>query len=746
MGGLAAEVMGGCAVTAADSVLSGSLTTRSSRNALVGGLIAVCRGENQNGVSNKTTLSVTGLQVKGEAIGAEQATVSSGGLLGYQWKNTDVVFQTGKTGGVMISGSFLEAGRATFGGLVYQAAGYWNVTAKDSIVFKNGNQKNQFAGASEKAKPSGLLVGTGLVYGTQNGAEQAEMALYLEMGTWGTASDAAYRIENGAVELGIADLEYFDELVGITKEDDAGSSNAVVSLAVRDNRQNAVCIDQNGTTTTYTGQLGTNYKNGRTRYYYNLDSYRKNNSALTLKHVASPEDLVLWSAAQYAAENIRGCFRRDDDKDVIITGKLDLTGYSYYPVTPLGAVNLGDGVTETELIFDYEGMNRTELSNKQLSDQEHQHTLMQHGLLYDTTHNVAVKKTSFSGTVGKEQDAAGENRFQSGALIFGSAAGNPTGDSVEISLKDVTLSGICVTDVRKAADTYAPLLINRMTQAVKLTVDTLSTGEGYTTGDGTGRTTVYAATSLIGQVGTPVSTKLMLSFSNIALDGRLAADAKNATSVWNNGTVSVEYHTTHTIFTKATLLDSFQYSSEGSGTYHFNSTDQLVTYGVELTNTGTVGRNPDRQYQYYDQDIYITDEQNQTANEAYVKNRYQDSRFIRYVYLQQNVSDSRYELDINQKTTGLLKGCGTYGDPYIIEDAYQLSSLAAYISKPESVEFQAVFNSDVLESQTQTAEGYHTQGGAPERDLTYTWNKSTGNRTDRKRQLPSIRRRQPAIF
>ncbi|MEI3175506.1 MAG: hypothetical protein V8S96_02890 [Lachnospiraceae bacterium] len=25
--------------------------------------------------------------------------------------------------------------------------------------------------------------------------------------------------------------------------------------------------------------------------------------------------------------------------------------------------------------------------------------------------------------------------------------------------------------------------------------------------------------------------------------------------------------------------------------YHFNSTDQLVTYGVELTNTGTVGRN-----------------------------------------------------------------------------------------------------------------------------------------------------------
>ena len=28
------------------------------------------------------------------------------------------------------------------------------------------------------------------------------------------------------------------------------------------------------------------------------------------------------------------------------------------------------------------------------------------------------------------------------------------------------------------------------------------------------------------------------------------------------------------------------YSSDGSGTYNFNSNDNKVTYGVELTNTG----------------------------------------------------------------------------------------------------------------------------------------------------------------
>ena len=285
--------------------------------------------------------------------------------------------------------------------------------------------------------------------------------------------------------------------------------------------------------------------------------------------------------------------------------------------------------------------------------------------------------------MGKESsadDTENSKAYNSGVLILGSVAGDPANNIVEISLNNVTLAGIRVTGVQKENTAYAPLLINRIEQAAKLTVDTLTTGEGYISGDGTAKETDYAATSLIGHVGSNTATKLILSFANIALDGRLAADTENATSVYNNGNVSVEYHTTHTIFTRATLLESFQYSSNGSGTYNFNSTDTMVTYGVELTNTGSIGRNPDKQYQYYDCDSYITDEQKKTADETYVKKRYADSNFIRYVSVQQNITESRYELDINHKTTGLLKGCGTYGDPYIIENAYQLSSLAAYIN------------------------------------------------------------------
>lgn len=746
IGGLAAEVMGGCTVTVRKTTLSGFITSASQSNAYVGGLIAVSRGEDSNSKAKPSTIEISELLVNGEMVTTSSATTTNGGLLGYQWKNTNVEFAA--NAGVTISGSTLNAGTAQFGGLVYQATGYWNATAKDSIVFATGtdNKANIFTGKSEKENPSGLLVGTGLLTETNTDQTKTTSALYLEVGTWGSAVDSAYKINDNAVVLKIGDSKYFDELAGITKFDDAGNSNAVVSLAVRDSSGKAALIDKDSTTTnTYTGQIGKeNYKNTKTRYYYNLDSYRKDKYTTDLKNITSEPDLVLWSAAQYAAENIRTCFRKkitstpDNLFVTSISGNLNLDGYSYYPVTPLTSVHIGSESntgSDTNLTFAYDAMNTIEGTNKSFSDAEHQHYLMQHGLLYNTSHGVLVNKTSFAGVVGKEVFKSEENidgsdnstQYNSGALIYGSVIGNPISNIVGITLKNVTLDGIRVTGVEKDNGiTYAPLLINRIAKAAKLTIDNLSTCDKYMTGEGNNQETAYAATSLVGSVGDKTASKLTLSFSNIALDGRVAEDSEKSTSVWNNGTEQVEYHTTHTIFTRAILMEYFMYSSDGSGTYNFNSTDNKVTYGVELTNTGTIGRNPDKQYQYYDVDSYITDEKNKNANEAYVKDRYKDTKFLRYVRVAQNIEESTYELDINQKSTGLLKGCGTYGDPYIIEDALQLSSLASYISTPGSISnFQVAFNSKVLESQTQTAENYHTQGNATSAttgtDITYTW-------------------------
>ena len=198
--------------------------------------------------------------MKEENIDTADANNTSGGLLGYQWKNTNVVFAasvdntTASESGVTISGATLHA-NAQFGGLVYQATGYWNATAANSIVFEKENGTTTFTGKSKQDATSGLLVGTGLIKVTQSGKEVVESALYLEAGTWGDASDAAYKIGNNAVTLNIGNSEYFDELVGITKYNDAGNSNAVVSLAVRDGNGTAERIDTENAENTYTGQI-----------------------------------------------------------------------------------------------------------------------------------------------------------------------------------------------------------------------------------------------------------------------------------------------------------------------------------------------------------------------------------------------------------------------------------------------------------------------------------------------------------
>ena len=95
-----------------------------------------------------------------------------------------------------------------------------------------------------------------------------------------------------------------------------------------------------------------------------------------------------------------------------ISGNLNLDGYSYYPVTPLTPVHIGSESntgSDTNLTFAYDAMNTIEGTNKSFSDAEHQHYLMQHGLLYNTSHGVLVNKTSFAGVVGKEKFKSEEN-------------------------------------------------------------------------------------------------------------------------------------------------------------------------------------------------------------------------------------------------------------------------------------------------------------------------------------------------
>lgn len=706
-------------ITVKNCVLSGEIVANGDvrNDARVGGLVAEVNNDN----NTTSRITISDLTVVGERI-TTTASVTCGGLLGYSWNKTNVTFaaDTGSTG-VTISNCNLNANNAKFGGLVYQATGYWNATTANSIHFEGTN--TIIKGKSDKDNTSGLLVGTGIDNSDSNNIK----AFYLEVGTWGNATDAAYTIDGGSVTL-TNTLEYFDELVGKTintdKGGNAGHDNAVVSLATPDHApiDNTVC-------NTYTGQLGTNFKNGNTRYYYNLDSNRSPNSVTGLSDLSaggldSASKVLSWSVSQYAAENIRGyfCSKNNNTYNTTISAAgsddINLTGYSYYPVSPLGTVTVGLDGTTTTLTFAYEEMNVKENDNKMFNDNTHQHYLMHHGLLYNTGSNVTVTGTTFKGTVGKKLKP--NNTFDSGALIFGNISGDTTKSPATVptvQLKNVTLAGLKVSDAQRA--NYAPLLINTIGAAVTLMVDDLTTGAGYVDEN---NNTAYAATSLIGRVGSSSATKLTLTFSKIALDSRKEGTG-SGTSVNNNGNASykVEYNTYHTIFTRATLLEFFQYSSDSSGVYNFNSDDTKVTYGVEISNTGTTGRNPGGQYQYYNNEDYVWDgTETKPATDTAIGDFYTEAKYLRYVHQSEpteNNTNNYHELDINLRTAHLDAGCGTYGHPYQITNGKQLTALADYLVNGRANKWVVCVNGTVLTNGKQDSSSYHT--GTSDNDQYY---------------------------
>lgn len=675
IGGFAAYIQNGQkTITVADCTLSGTIKTSAGGDAHVGGLFA----DFQDGGGN-TTVTISDLKVTGSMKVEALSATSCGGFLGYSWPKTNVTF-VGTDSGITVSGATLNAPNARFGGLVYQATGYWNATAANSIVFTSGTvetesgttaKQTEISGVSTEGAPSGLLVGTGLI-GQNN-------ALYLEVGTWG-AEGAAYYVAPDSVTLTLGGNpatpdSYFDELVGVTIADNKGHNNAVVSLATDgDVIDTDIDNDDADDCTTYTNQTGTNYQNPKTRYYYNLDSYR---SGVAANNLTSPGAVLCWSVSQYAASNIRDYFCSGSGGQAIITSTTGLTGYSYYPVSPLSSVS----IKGASLTFAKADITTAEGSNKTPDDPNHQHYMMHYGLLYDVSNPVSVSgSSSFSGTVGMDTEG-------SGALIFGTVTGN-TDNPVEISLQGITLKGLRVSGV-DSNTTYAPLLINKnLNGGMKLTVDNLGTGVGYSAD-------TPAATSLIGRIGSPDATKLTLEFKNIALDGRKSA---GSTSVSNNGKYPVDYGTTKTIFTNATLLESFRYLSDSTGVYNFNSDDNKVTYGYEIS---VSQRNPGEQYKYYDTDDYAWDGVSSKPTLDTIVGYY--TNYLPYVHEHKETDDKYHELDVNLRLVHLAEGCGTYGHPYEITDGKQLEILANYLATGKAYNWVVCVNTVVYGEKCGTA-------------------------------------------
>lgn len=641
--------------------LSGSIAAKTTNAKLcAGGLIGFI-DQAKNDVSKTKTVTISRLDLGGLKLDFSAAGDASpaGGYLGSTWAQTNVTIEgSGSTYAIKASkAAQLKTGSVKYvGGLVYHAGGVWTVGSK-AINFNN-------VGIESKATELGLLVCRG-GRGKEAGISNEEMGgIYLNVTKrWDDA------VSFNGINLTGTEPTTMDEWVADTRgysDDNAGDifasgKNGVVSLTTA---SGAVVMNDGGTRNTYANQTDWGKKhqeNGNTRYYYNLNQVAGDVAKQSNNTVDTPEELLLWSVRHYADSALQAEFKKGDAAAETITGELDMKGYSYYPVD---IANCSVGISDATITFwnkQIETLESGTTKNK-LTSESSQHQAMHCGLIrnYSSSGNqggqtLSVKELTLSGTVGP-MSANGE----SGALICGTAWGEAAATTT-VSLEGITLENLAVTNFAANKNKSLPLLVNAGGSHLSLSVNDLSCSD-YTGGENNA-----VASSLMGNMGGEDKTGINLSFSNI----------------------SIPSYTGERIFSSALLMMSFGYKTDGSGSasYNFTAEDTKVTYGQEIDGTKEYGNNDgDTQYWYFDaehiDDNLVKDGKRTTASKDKNAPKFgnQGNLYLKYVANGHDDSNPwRHEVAVNHSAAKLIKGCGTYTDPYVISSAKNLRDAANII-------------------------------------------------------------------
>ena len=667
--------------------VSGKIETgncTSGKIAQVGGLIG-CIAQSTYGAdgaianSAKKDVNITGLSFNSFKMGVGKngdKLNGVGGLLGYSWGNAVVTIGDDninksensyalKTTNASITATVDDS--KELGGLVYAASGHWIIN--NYAIDLSDTKIN--AGA---AQTLGVLVCRGCKVDdkTTYGVE-SYLGLYLEdRAYW----DTAYRVPTGEGAIVASGVTSFDEWVGSGVKPNNGSKlmdadwNTVVSLHTQKNK-----LDMDGDSTkdnSYHNRSSfgrSQNTNGNTRYFYNLDIASKNcEGGFSGSQIDTAEKLLLWSAYRYAPEGIRSTIVPNGttglDDSITITGTIDLAGYSYYPTQPSGEVT----VENATITFCYSKIKAEQNGNKLNSDAT-QHENMHCGLFRTVANgDLTVKNVTLRGTVGpvindgkSSEDTDGASGSSSGALVCRYVYGSSDNGTTirEISINGLTLDNLIVDGANSAtgANAYMPLLINEMQKYVSLNAKNIKT-TGYTGG-------AKAATSLFGKLG-------------------VGSEADQVTAKFER--ISLPSQNSNTIFTHASLLESFGYKSTGTGSadYTFtkaNANAGMATYGSEIDAKGK--EYSGKQLWYYDEATYDTPNGlvkagDKPANvDAPVFGDY-----LPYVYKGKATEDGvqYHEIKVNQRIPKLVTGCGTYGDPYSVTNAAEMNAIANYIN------------------------------------------------------------------
>lgn len=692
--------------------------------AQVGGLIGcIVQG------SNEKNVNITGLSFSEFAmtVGKNGDKLNgAGGLLGYSWGNAIVTI--GDTAANTSDSTYalktsnnttVTANSSTeVGGLVYAASGHWIIN----------NYAINLANASLTANSAttlGVLIARGSTSNSDNGfgAETNYNGLYLEdRAWWGTA----YAV-NG-VSITAPKVTTYDEWLanGVKPESNLidNGCNAVVSLHTEDQK-----LDMSGDPArdnSYRNRIAPAnpsdsfpQTNGSVRYYYNLDKAytavgNKPENASKDNWMNSAEYLLLWCAYLYAPSAIQGyiipgnqaIFQGNNIGTSDSAGvEINLDGYSFYPTDPAKGSTVT--VNNATITFHYSDIKDEQEGNKKNSEAT-QHENMHCALIGTHTGSLKVKNVTLAGTVGSVVNDAGSS---SGALVCCCIYGPINETNVaQLEIDGLTLDGLKVDGVN-GYTSYAPLLINEMQTCVNLSaknISTLSYAKGAT-----------AATSLFGRLGVGKnSDQVTAKFEQISLPSQ-----KN-----------------NTIFTHASLLESFGYgsTSTGSADYTFTKADAdagKVTYGSEIDGSTEY---PDKQLWYYDEATY-------GAVIGYVTvdgKKDGDVRpwfggYLPYVYKGKATESGvqYHEIKVNQRIPKLVEGCGTYGDPYAVKDATEMNAIANYINNQTALD-----GWEVTIAANQSALCTRRGDNKTDNEVTYVykqakdtgkkWEKKTGDTTD----------------
>lgn len=650
--------------------VGGKITDKhTGSNSRVGGLIAEVGAKDNSASVVPNKISITNVNINALTINSSGKS-NSGGFLGHNWYRVEIDLNS-----LNVNNSRLTVNNGTeLGGLVLSTTGYWSikevsfdgVTVKATKCINFGMLASTLFGRDYDSYGFDYFKGENV-----NNYRSSRDATYFEL-----TKPNGYKISQDTKINISPSYSYFDEIARCSiyaSNSPVCNRQAIISIpAVTADGERLLYMDGKNCNT-YQNQTTNNgavWKNNSwARYYYNLDVY-KNGKATT-----GGAKAVEWSAKLFAANNIKA-YINSTNIDFPTDPEIDLTGYSFYPVDTNGC-NIKSNST---IIFDNKGFNMSEkvLNNNhprhtngndsvnpsKNDDSRTQHYMMQCGLFRNENGAVTISgKLTFKGNIGKVNNG-------SGALVCGSVADdtNTSKKSVKIT-GSIVLDDLYVNDGETISD-YAPLLINKIGNMTEITIQNVSQKKHSRTTakyDKGGQN--YAATSLIGNVGSEKGQNISLTFSNIKLD------ASNENSIFKN----------------ATLLESFQHS-DGAGSsaiYNYKWDDDWgtdsagnikhnVTYGKEVSDT-IKNRVDDvsRQNKYHgdwSRDDRYTSPVKNNATEEYSFTSYKP-----YVAISYDTTQNYDEIDVNLERPYLDEGCGTYSDPYIL-DASTLAEVARVIS------------------------------------------------------------------